>query len=77
MSKQKYVIIEANPEGDSYEIHKKLKDAKKSFDKRKITPSIWSEGTLYLVEVKDKKFGFGVRGEIYGADVIDQHKLVP
>ena len=75
MSKQTYVIIEANPDGDSYEIHQKIKEAKKSFDRRKLTVSIWAEGTIYLVEVKDKKFGFGNSGEIYGADVIEQHQL--
>ncbi len=75
MFKQTYVIIEANPDGDSYEIHNQLEEAKKSFEERKSTSSIWAEGTIYLVEVKDKKFGFGSMGDIYGADVIEQHEL--
>lgn len=67
------MIIETDPDGDNYELHTELKEAKESFDERKQSGSLWSEGTLYLVEVKGKKFGFGASGDIYGADVIEEH----
>jgi hypothetical protein len=74
MSKQTYMIIESDPDGDSYEIHKDLKKAEKSFKERKKTSPIFSEATIYLVEVKDKKFGFGSHG-MYGAEVIEEHQF--
>lgn len=69
-----YMIIETDPDGDSYEIHKELKEAKQSFEEKKASGSLWSEGTLYLIEVKDKSFGFGTQG-MYGADVIEEHEF--
>lgn len=74
MKNPTYMIIETDPDGDSYELHKDLKEAKASFDERKKSGSLWSEGTLYLVEVTDKRFGFGSQG-MYGADVIEEHEF--
>jgi hypothetical protein len=75
MSNKTYMIIEADPDGDGYEIHKELKEAKDAFEERKKGGSFWSEGTLYLVEIKSKKFGFGTNGDIYGADIIEEHQF--
>lgn len=74
MENPTYMIIETDPDGDSYEIHKELEEAKESFQQKKTKAALWSEGTIYLVEVKDKKFGFGVQG-MYGADVIEEHEF--
>ncbi len=73
MASKTYMIIEADSDGDSYEIHKELQKAKESFEERKKSNTFWGEGTIYLIEVKDKKFGFGSRGDMFGAEVIESH----
>jgi hypothetical protein len=75
MSKQTYMIIENDPDGDSYEIHDNLQEAEESFEEKKKTAPIFSEATIYLIEVKDKKFGFGARGDLYGGEVIKEHQF--
>jgi hypothetical protein len=73
MASKTYMIIEADPDGDSYELHNELQKAKKSFEEIKKSNTFWGEGTIYLIEVKDKKFGFGSRGDMFGAEVIESH----
>ena len=70
-----YMIIETDPDGDSYEIHKELKEAKGSFEEKRTSGSLWSEGTLYLIEVKAKSFGFCSQGIMYGAEIIEEHEF--
>ena len=75
MSNKTYVIIENDTDGDSYQIHEELKVAKKAFKQCKEKGTLWAEGTVYLIEVKDKKFGFDTKGLIYGAEVIKEHQF--
>ncbi len=75
MKKEIYMIIDANPDGDSYEIHTDLKEAHKAFKEKKKSKSdiILGEGTLYLIHVENPKdFGFGGYGDVYGGEVIEE-----
>lgn len=76
MANKTFVIIEIDPDGDNYQIHTKFKEAQKAFNKSKQKGTLWAEGSIYLVQVKDKKFGFLPTGEIYGAELIQSHKFI-
>ena len=55
-----YVVIQCNPDGDTYSIHSSLERAEASYD-RSIDYAD-EESPLYLVQVEeDKDFGFGHR----------------
>ena len=65
-----YILINLNYDGDSYQIFPNIEDAKKSFDE-----SIDNDyyHAVFLVKAEPGvEFGFGARGEIYGADVIEE-----
>jgi hypothetical protein len=75
MSDKTYVIIETDLDGDSYQIHNRLKEAKKAFNYCKKNGTLWNEGTIYLIELKDKKFGITPKGEVYGGEIIKEHQF--
>jgi len=70
-----YLIIESDSDGNSYQIHKELEQAKKAFDGCRGKGVLWGEGTIYLVEVKETKFGFDSKGKLFGAEIINEHKF--
>lgn len=74
MKKEKsiYMVIESSPDGDNYQIHSSLKEARTSFSSESEKSIILGESTFYLVEVKDQRnFGFGARGDFYGGEIIE------
>lgn len=76
-----YIIFNLDPDGDSYSLYGKIEDAQYVFDRKVKT---WSEAVnnqeevgwddyrtllCFITDLSD--FGFGVRGDVYGMDIID------
>jgi len=73
MNKLIYMVIEANPDGDRYQMHSDLQEAKESFNKEKQNSFVFSDSTFYLVGVQEKAdFGFSSKGGFYGGEVIEE-----
>lgn len=65
-----YVLINLNHDGDSYQLFTNIEDAKKAFNESKESGYYYS---VCLVEATpNTKFGFGSRGDMYGAKVIEE-----
>jgi len=64
-----YVVIQCNPDGDTYSIHSSLERAQESYDKS--IDYADEESPLYLAEVKeDTDFGFGAQGDFFGGEIL-------
>jgi hypothetical protein len=64
-----YIVIQCNPDGDTYSIHSSLERAQESYDKS--IDYADEESPLYLVEVKeDTDFGFGAQGDFFGGEIL-------
>ena len=71
MKKPIYMLINCDPDGDSYEIYDNLKEGKESFNEKKKDPPVFGDIIIYLIEVKNPRdFGFGSRGDMCGAEII-------
>lgn len=65
-----YVLINCSFDGDTYQIFTDREKAGHAFED---SLDIRRYHSLYLLEVEpDQEFGFGSRGEIYGAEVLEE-----
>ena len=65
-----FIVIHANPDGDSYSIHATEEAARQAFDEFNENASV--EDTVYLAKIENPKyFGFGSRGDMFGAEVLE------
>ena len=64
-----YIVIQCNPDGDTYSIHSSLERAQESYDKS--IDYADEESPLYLVQVEeDQYFGFGAWGDFFGGEIL-------
>ena len=64
-----YIVIQCNPDGDTYSIHSSLERAQESYDKS--IDYADEESPLYLEEVKeDTDFGFVAQGDFFGGEIL-------
>ena len=64
-----YIVIQCNPDGDTYSIHSSLERAEASYDQS--IDYADEESPLYLVQVEeDRDFGFGAQGDFFGGEIL-------
>ncbi len=65
-----YILINCSFDGDQYKLVQNLEEGKKAF-KESIDTEFFHK--IYLLEVEvGKEFGFGSRGDVFGANVIEE-----
>jgi hypothetical protein len=70
-----YILINFNEDGDSYNFFTDLEKARTAFNDSKYNAAVCNY-TVFLLKIQPGvEFGFGSRGEVYGAEVIDSSEL--
>lgn len=70
-----YILINFNEDGDSYNFFTDLEKARTAFNDSKYNAAVCNY-TVFLLKIQPGvEFGFGNRGELYGAEVIDSSEL--
>jgi len=65
-----YILINCSFDGDQYKLVQNLEEGKNAF-KESIDTGFFHN--IYLLEVEvDNDFGFGSRGDVFGAKVIEE-----
>ena len=64
-----FLLVNCNVDGDTYQIFNDATEAKSAFDKE--CEGIFTERVVLLEPNKNgERFGFGSRGNIFGAEVV-------
>lgn len=72
-----YILINFNEGGDSYNFFTDLEKARTAFNDSKYEATMVDyETSVFLLKVQPGvEFGFGSRGDVYGAEVIDSSEI--
>lgn len=67
-----FLLINCNYDGDTYALFNDIASAKEAFDES--CADSWNHRIVLVRPERDAKlFGFGSRGEIFGAEVLFEH----